>query len=159
MITQERLKELLHYDQHTGLFTWVKSPNRFMKLGDIAGSNASGYLKTRIDGCYYMNHRLAFLYMNGSFPKDMVDHINGVRNDNRWTNLRDATRQMNGQNRRRAENINKSGLLGVVTFRNKWVARIRANGKNLYLGIFTCPNEAHQAYLKAKRELHAGCTI
>ena len=97
MITQEKLKSILRYDLHTGWFIKTNMP-----LGSV-GKN--GYLSIRIDYKSYYLHRLAFLYMTGSFPEHDVDHINGNRHDNSWSNLREATRSQNLQNRK--ANLNR----------------------------------------------------
>ena len=101
------------------------------------------------------------LWITGAWPEHDVDHINGVRNDNRWSNLREVTRTVNIQNQRIAQTRNVAGLLGVSfeKARNKYKAGIVAGGKYHNLGRFNTAEEAHAAYLKAKRELHEGCTI
>ena len=90
-----------------------------------------------------------------------IDHINGNRTDNRIANLRAVTRGGNMQNQRRAHASNTSGLLGVYykPKNKKWAAQIQANKKRMNLGLFKTAEEAHTAYLKAKRELHDTCTI
>lgn len=160
MITQERLKELLHYDPETGVFTWrIRTSNR-VKVGDVAGSAAAyGYLEIGIDGVTAKSHRLAFLYMTGEWPEHDVDHINGIRTDNRWANLRTATRSQNLQNLRAAKSNSKTGLLGVSPYNGTFRASIKHNGKQITLGRFSCPHAAHAAYLKAKAELHPFSTL
>jgi hypothetical protein len=163
VLTQKRLKELLNYDQETGAFTWLVAPNGRIHVGQIAGSqNADGYIQIKIDRVTHRAHRLACLYMTGKWPEEEIDHRNTVTSDNRWKNLREATRVLNAQNSRRARKVNKSsGLLGV-TQRNKgrgFQARIRFEGKEKRLGTFSTAEMAHEAYVKAKRELHLGCTI
>jgi hypothetical protein len=97
--------------------------------------------------------------MTGAWPAGQVDHLNGARTDNRWTNLREATAAVNSQNQRVAYPRNKSGFLGVRAFRAGWTAQITVARKQVYLGNFSTPEAAHEAYVKAKRELHAGCTL
>jgi hypothetical protein len=114
MITQARLKEVLHYSPDTGEFVWLTNPRNQRKVGKLAGSvTADGYATIGIDGFYYKAHRLAHLYMTGILPTDYIDHINGYRNDNRWDNLRNATRQQNQHNSGKAVN-NTSGFKGVT---------------------------------------------
>lgn len=98
--------------------------------------------------------------MTSSLPRNHVDHINGIRSDNRWCNLREATRQENMCNQKVPHINNKSGYLGVYIDRtNKFVAQIAKNNKKLYLGRFNTAEEAHQVYLQAKRKHHEYCTI
>lgn len=155
-LTQSRLKELLHYNPDTGLFTWKVSLSKRVKVGDIAGTVKNpGYLRIRIDGKPYYAHRLAWLYVYGAWPKDQIDHINGERTDNRICNLREATNAENQQNRKKQIN-NVSGYPGVYWNKSgqKWQARIKINSKTKYLGLFETPEAGHHAYLAAKAELH-----
>ncbi|MEJ7932564.1 HNH endonuclease signature motif containing protein [Ramlibacter sp. AN1015] len=151
----------MNYDPDTGLFTWRVKPNRNKRVGDCVGSRAgNGYLRTRLFGVDVSLHRLAWAFMHGDWPTQDIDHINGDRTDNRIANLRDVPRRINAQNLRRARSNNISGLLGVATLANgKFLARIHVNGKNVRLGLFTSPAEAHSAYIAAKRELHEGCAV
>ncbi len=160
MITQDRLRELLCYDQETGVFQWLVSRGR-ARAGSIAGSADSyGYLQTKIFGRIYLNHRLAWLYAHGEWPDEQIDHINGCRYDNRLANLRKVSASINQQNQRKARLDNKSGFLGVGRIGKRWQARISYPGsKDTYLGLFDTPELAHAAYLEAKRRLHPGGTI
>lgn len=144
------LKELLSYNPETGLFVWLKNRGRLAKCGSVAGSlDTHGYLHITISGKIYLSHRLAFLFMTGEFPIDCVDHINRVRTDNRWCNLRDATKRQNSNNK---NNGNK--YVGVTKFGNRYQASIkkRVNGINTttHLGMFGNPEEATKAYQLAK---------
>lgn len=112
-----------------------------------------------IAGKEYVQHRLAWLYMHGRWPSGDIDHINGNRSDNRFSNLRDVATQTNSENRRCAQKNNKAGLLGVTKRRNGYEARIRVLGRLIYLGLYDTPERAHEVFLQAKRERHAGCTI
>jgi HNH endonuclease len=109
----------------------------------------------------YKAHRLAWLITRGSWPIDQLDHINGIRDDNRLANLREASNLLNQQNQRLPRSNNKSGYLGVswCSSRESFEARIRSQGKRLFLGYFSVADEAHAAYLQAKRLLHAGNTL
>ena len=99
MLTQERLKQLLNYDPETGIFTRIISVSSNALKGDIAGwINGHGYRQLSIDYKKYDCHRLAFLYMLGKLPNEEVDHINHIRSDNRWINLREVTRHENKKN-------------------------------------------------------------
>lgn len=153
MLTADRLRDLLDYNSETGIFRWKVRVARRVRVGDIAGSADNGYREIRIDYTAYRAHRLAWLYAHGVWPKE-IDHINGVMDDNRLLNLRDATKSENQQNQRRAQSNNKTGLLGVSLRRGKFQAQIMASGKNLHLGYFATAELAHAAYVQAKRRLH-----
>lgn len=159
MLTQDRLKELIYYDPETGVFTrLVRTTNR-VHVGDVAGTIDQGYRRIRLLGICYSAHRLAFLYMIGRFPTDKADHINGIRSDNRWANLREATHSINAQNQRRPQKRNKLGLLGVHRHGIGFRALLYVDGANKSLGTYKTPELAYAAYLEAKRKLHPGCTI
>jgi hypothetical protein len=156
MLTQDRLKQLLHYDPETGLFTWLVSTARCVKVGDVAGAyDKKGYRVIQIDGKQYQAHRLAFLYMTGKFPTNGTDHIDGDPANNRWTNLRECTTAENAQNTASRKN-SSSKYLGVSWFKRdqKWKAQIQINGEQKYLGQFDTEDEAYQAYCKAKADFH-----
>lgn len=149
MLTQERLKQLLQYDPNNGRFTRLvaRGPS---KAGSEAGrKNTQGYRHIHIDGHDYLSHRLAFLYMTGSFPGDEVDHINRVRNDNRWANLRHATRLTNNTNKGVYRN-NASGVPGVSwkAKYKRWNVMFWADGKEFYVGSF----QDKQSAIKARAE-------
>tara|TARA_R110000868_G_scaffold302142_2_gene562628 strand:+ start:724 stop:1236 length:513 start_codon:yes stop_codon:yes gene_type:complete len=161
-LTAERLRELVAYNPESGDFTWLVRRNNHVKAGDVAGNlHSSGRRQIMIDGRNYKAHRLAVLYVHGRFPSAETDHINGQPDDNRWANLREASKSENQQNQRNAQSNNKSGFLGVSWHAQtkKWRAQIGLNKKRIYLGLFSTAEEAHQAYLTAKRELHSYCTI
>ena len=149
--TAERLREQLEYSPETGLFS-----RDGREVGSV--NKALGYVSTSIDGVTYMAHRLAWLYVHGEWPA-IIDHINGDRTDNRLVNLRSSTSSINNQNRRTASKRSKSGVLGVCWDRGRWVAHIMTDRKRKNLGRFKTIDEAQTAYLVAKRQLHAGCTI
>lgn len=161
--TIERVREVFAYDAETGLFTRKVATSRSTKVGECAGTIAlHGYVQIRIDGHLDLAHRLAWFYVHGEWPKGQIDHINGVRNDNRIANLRDVSRSMNLQNQRKATATNKTtGMLGAHLHKPSglFVASIRAEGQHKHLGYFKTPEAAHIAYVAAKRELHEGCTI
>ena len=156
MLTQERLKELLHYDPDTGIFTNLTQRAKRVKKGAVAGWNDNGYVRIEILGKTYRAHRLGWLYMYGAFPKKGIDHINGNKFDNRIVNLREASDLQNGQNQHNPTKRNTSGYLGVSWSKreNKFVAQIRVNGKGRQIGFFNTAEEAHEAYLKAKKQDH-----
>lgn len=148
MISHSRLLEVLEYDPIEGVFVRKAT-------GKVAGSvMTGGYRRVRIDGCVYLCHRLAWLYVHGSEPENEVDHINGDTGDNRISNLRLATHLENSQNR--IVRKNRSGHPGArwVPSRGKWCSRIRVGGKEIHIGLFDSPAEASAAYLAKKSELH-----
>jgi hypothetical protein len=156
MLTQALLKEFLHYDPLTGVFTRLAS-RKISTIGNEVGSkNAGGYLQVRLGSKTYLMHRLAFLYMTGDFPEHMADHINGIRDDNRWENLRPATRSQNLQNTG-AYSRNSTGFKGVSfgASEGTYAAQIGFEGKKISLGIFTTAEAAALAYKIKSEELHS----
>jgi len=159
--TLARVREVVEYDPRAGTFTWrVRTSIRIMP-GAIAGTKKadSGYVLVGIDGVQYRAHRLAWFMMTGDWPSGDVDHINGVRHDNRWSNIRVVTSAVNGQNRRRAQRDNRLGVLGVFQCKKRYQAQVKLNGVVTHLGTFDTPEQAHEAYVEAKRRLHEGCTL
>lgn len=155
-ITQNELKELLHYDPETGVFTWKVDRGSRYKAGSRAGSVGSyGYREIRLSNKLYKEHRLVWLYVYGVWPEFELDHINGVTGDNRLCNLREATSLENKQNAS-IRSDNTSGHTGVCWHKRarKWMAYIAVNNKIKYLGLHKTIDEAKEAYLKAKEELH-----
>jgi hypothetical protein len=158
-LTQDRLKELFEYDPETGLFT--KKPRKGSRgrwtMPVVYGvDGANEYVQIRVDGRNYGAHRLAFLYMDGVLPTSLVDHRDGSGRNNRWSNLRQATYQQNTQANHRQNKNNTSGYRGVywAKGKNKWQARIEADGKEIHLGYFECPAAASEAYRAKKAEVH-----
>jgi len=157
MITAEELRKLLSYDPETGVFTW--RVDRFcgrgrvrMASGDVAGATGTGgYRVITVFYNGYAAHRLAWLYMTGEWPSHHLDHINGTRDDNRWCNLRAATRAENNRNVK-IKNTNAIGAKGVTNHKGRYRARITVDGKGVHLGYFGCPTAAHLAYCKAAKE-------
>jgi hypothetical protein len=153
-LTQARLKELLRYDPDTGVFTWlVRRPNG-VKVGDPAGAvhKGSGYLRIKIDGRPYAAGRLAWLYMTGKWPIELIDHKDTDRTNNKWLNLRPATFVQNIRNRKTtAQSELKGAYLKSDHFRRAkpWATCIRVDGALKHLGTFAKPEEANAAYAKA----------
>jgi hypothetical protein len=135
-LTQDRLKELLHYDVNTGVFIWAKGRRGCTKGAVAGGLDSHGYISIGIDGVKHMAHRLAWFYVYGYYPTE-VDHENHARADNRLDNLRDANRVSNSKNISKPI-TNKSGVVGVSWSKrlgkrnDKW--EVRASGK--FLGYF-----------------------
>lgn len=157
VITQELLKEKLHYDKDTGVFTWldVKSNGKKMR-GKVAGyANKDGYVKiglTLEDKFYvYLAHRLVWLYEHGEFPNGHLDHINHDRDDNRITNLRMATHRENMRNQSMSSN-NTTGHSGVSfqKSRGKYCAYVCVDYKKIHLGLFENIEDAAKAAREAR---------
>jgi hypothetical protein len=159
-ISYERLVEVANYCPVTGVFT-SKVSRGPLKVGDQIGCiNLNGYWQMCIDGALHYGHRLAFLWMEGEYPPRLVDHINGDRSDNRWSNLRHATAGVNAQNQRRPRIDNTSGLLGVSMHADgKWQARIKVGPNYKSLGLHDTKEAAHAAYVAAKKLHHEGNTL
>jgi hypothetical protein len=159
-LTAQRLRELLHYDEETGIFTnRVNRWSRGVAGRQVGNTMPQGYRRIGIDGRIYQAHRLAWLYVYGEWPKHCIDHINGNKADNRIENLRDVTVETNTQNLRRARADSGTGYMGVFHFKGKYISYIRCAGKRIYLGLFNDPEEGSRVYLEAKRKLHSGNTL
>ena len=158
-LTLDLLREILHYDPETGVFTWkVRRGNRAIP-GAQAGSKSTNKpkqrLSIRINGKSYFNHRLAWLYMTGEWPALEIDHIDTDSLNNRWNNLRLATTSQNQANRGPQKN-NKSGFKGVYWHPSHaaWRAAVRFKGRKIILGEFRTPEDAHAAYCTKVAELY-----
>jgi hypothetical protein len=152
LISQERLKQVLWYDQESGIFRWRYSLNNRTKAWKIAGVKLpKGYIHIGIDKKMYRAHRLAWLYVHGEMPLHEIDNLNQITNDNRISNLRLATRKQNSENRNVFLN-NKTGCRGVSFHKksNKYRAQVRHLGKTIHLGLFGTIEDASQA-ARAKR--------
>jgi len=149
VITQEQLKELLHYCPETGVFTWIHGNGKGVKAGDIAKNvDVKGYPRTQIKQVSYKLHKLAFLYMTGELPdrKTLIDHEDGDKLNNSWSNLRLVDRTTSNRNRRFAKGI-MSGIEANIygTYR----VRIRSNGSYIHIGTFKTAEEAVAAKFAA----------
>lgn len=152
MITQAILKENLNYDSHTGIFSWKKSNNGRIKVGDVAGSETTkGYLHIGLKGKIHKSHRLAWLYVYGSMPTKEIDHIDGDKLNNKISNLRQVSRSENMKNVKVRKN-NTSGFCGVYWKGelNKWMVLIQSFGKTKYIGIFSDLSDAVKARIDAE---------
>jgi hypothetical protein len=167
MITQKQIKELLHYNPETGIFTWLeRTPYMFESsetrsqnskcniwnsrfAGKKAGnlSKTDQYIQISLFSKNYRAHFLAYLYMTGKHLKKDIDHVNGIRNDNRWINLRPATRSQNLQNAKIPKN-NTSGYKSICfdKAKGKWLVRGNLNGKQIFLGYFDNLQDASKFY-------------
>lgn len=153
-LTAESLRSILHYDPETGVFTWVSNVSFNPLAGKKAGTDDwRGYISIRVAKVKHKAHRLAWLYMTGSWPKCVIDHINSDTLDNRWVNLREASFSQNQANRRISKN-NSSGFKGVYLRVEagrspRWCAVITFCGKKIRVGQFSTKEEAAAAYARA----------
>lgn len=155
-LSYQYLRAILDYDSEIGVLKWkvVRGSCAQIKPDQIAGSKGSGgYRIVMIDGVRYFAHRLIWFYVTASWPRDLVDHANMVRDDNRWCNLREAT---NAQNQRNLgmRKWNTSGFKGANFHHRsgKWRAAINLGNKGQHLGLFDTVEEAHAVYMKAAIE-------
>lgn len=165
-ITATLVRQLLDYDPTTGVFTWLRGDESLFREqkfarrwnarwpGNVAGvkTNDTGYIKICIAGSRIYAHRLAFLYMTGRLPEQQVDHINGVRDDNRWANLREVSLQENRKNMRMVK-TNTTGVTGVTRWQGRWIAQIRANGTTIRIGAYDTLEQAAIARRAAEKVL------
>jgi hypothetical protein len=155
MLDAETLRKTFSYDPETGHFYWLKRRNGVIKGRPAGYVSPDGYITIRINRILYKAHRLAWLYIHGIWPSDLIDHINNDPSDNRLSNLREATHSQNLAN---VPNWGKntSGLKGVswCSHRKKWKAQVRLNNKRKTVGLFDTKEEAFIAYCKAASEMH-----
>jgi len=141
MLTQKRLREVLNYDPETGLSTWVRGA----RAGEPAGAlhDDRGFLKVSIDGQRHLLHRLAWLWMTGAMSRSTVEHMDGDRSNNGWTNLREGDRMQKALHRgppRRPTHVE-----GVWSVGERFEAAINVEGLTLSLGGFATARQAHDA--------------
>lgn len=154
-IALEKLKSLAFFDPETGAFKRLVRRGKFAEgtlIGDVA---ADGYWRVMIDNKRYLAHRLAWFYTHGVWPEHTIDHINGIRTDNRICNLRDVPHEINILNRHAPTNAS-SGVRGAYWHKRmeKYSSSIGHGGKHIFLGYFNNPEDANLAYMKAKKLLH-----
>lgn len=150
-LTVDRLREVVSYDADTGAFRWSGTKRVGVRNGDRAGNaHPNGYRRIMIDRNYYLEHRLAWFYVFGEWPRQQIDHIDRCRSNNRLGNLRDVSRSINQQN--------ASPFRGVTWHKRckRWRAAIKVNGKGKELGLHATKEAAHQAYINAKMQFHKG---
>ena len=159
-LTAEFVRSVLDYDPQTGILRWRHRWDRPQQWntrysGTVAGQINNGYrcIQVERDKGAYNAARLAWLYVTGEWPLDQIDHINGIRDDNRWRNLRAASNAENNRNRG-AQSNNGTGLRGVSRWGKRWQARISVDGRQVRVGAFDTPEEAAAAYAAAARRLH-----
>jgi hypothetical protein len=148
-----QLKEILEYQPDTGLFFWKRSGKGIKKNRKAGHLSKDGYVDIRIKNCLHPAHRVAWVMMTGNWPDNFVDHINRIRSDNRFVNLREATKAENAQNTDLPSN-NTSGYKGVVWHKpnRNWCAQIFINKKHIHLGSFENLQDAINARIEAEKE-------
>jgi hypothetical protein len=157
-ISAASVRAILDYDPATGVFKWKRRQGLSVQwngkwAGKVAGSPSStGHIHIKIEGRGYCAHRLAWLYMTGDLPNE-IDHINADKTDNRFNNLRIATRAQNNANKGVQKN-SASRVKGVYKFRNKFKAQMWLDNKPVHLGVFDTLEEAKSAHEKAYKELY-----
>ena len=157
----ELARSYISYDPVSGEITWIKSTSNAVKIGSMSGKsvNSDGYRLICFFGVFYKVHRLAWFLTFEKWP-DQIDHINGIRHDNRLENLSSVTGQINTHNQKKAHSNSSTGVLGVVPKLNgKFSAEIRLNGKKIHIGTFSTVEEASLAYKEAKNKLHPGAIV
>jgi hypothetical protein len=143
----QELTTILEYDEITGMVRWL-NPSQQQPKGWHHGIASRGYWAIKINYRGYRVHVVAWTLKTGEWPDDFeIDHKDKNRGNNRWDNLRKATRQQNARNQRLSK-VNNTGVTGVVHFRDRFRAMIGVNRKIIYLGYFDTLEEA----AKARRE-------
>lgn len=145
----KHIRELLDYDHSTGALVWKARgerkgwDTRYAGKPAFTTKAANGYMVGRIGGNSYYAHRVAYCHYHGHWPEHHIDHINGIRHDNRIENLRDVTALENHRNRNPTPK-NTSGTTGVWLHKQsgKWLAGICVNGKSVHLGSFSSKDDA-----------------
>lgn len=161
MITQELLHKMFFYDPNSGSLLFKPYLANKRKNQVVGYLQSNGYMCVSVEGKKHSLHRLIWMFHYGSFPSKQIDHVNGIKTDNRIENLREANSSENQQNQRQPSASNTSGFLGVTWCKKnkRWVSGIKLNRKRFHLGYFDTPEKAYDAYLAKKRELHPFQTI
>jgi hypothetical protein len=152
VVEKKLVRELFRY--FDGNLYWKKRPSNGVDVTRPAGSDVGGYRVLRLGGKEYRMHRLIWLYVTGSWPEGVLDHINGMGLDNRISNLRDVDFRENSRNQA-LHRDSTSGIMGVHFHKSiqKWTAHIQVNNKKLHLGSFETKEEAAKIR-KAAEILH-----
>lgn len=157
----EEAKEMFDYNPDTGLLfrkTGSKYMNHIHINSFVGWKTPNGYMRVSVNNFNYNVHRLIWLLMTGKWPEYQIDHINGIRDDNRFCNLREATLSQNSANRIKNKNKSSCGYKGVFKDKNGWQSRITLHGNQIYLGNYGTPEEAHAAYVAKAKELFGDYT-
>ena len=153
MLDAEKVRELFFYNSKTGVLKWKKA-GRGRRPNRIAGAlDGKGYCFVHLRPYgFYRTHRIIWLWKTGKWPPGEIDHKNGIRSDNRWCNLRSATRLQNCHNTRRTKS--KTGIKGVFWHDEckGYAAVIHAEGRKIWLGAHKTPELAAAAYRKAAKK-------
>jgi len=153
-ITPEYLSKVFHYNPETGDFSWRSAHTNRVKAGDVVRAKiGKGYYAVQLD-CHRMRvHNVVWAIHYGKFPEGVIDHVNGIKTDNRIANLRDVTTSQNAYNVGRQKN-NTTGFKGVSRNGAGFKAEISADKQSHYLGTFPSLEGAASAYAKAAKQLH-----
>jgi hypothetical protein len=146
---------LLTYDSETGELRWI-APGRGCRVGDLAGyHDSAGYRLVEIDHQIYLAHRIIWKMMTANDPAILIDHKDGDKDNNRWGNLREATKAENQRNSKKPVS-NTSGVKGVCwdVQAQRWLARISVNSRNIHIGTFTNLADAARARQLAAEQMH-----
>ena len=156
-LTYERAREVFNYDPNTGKLSWKVATSFRVRVGDVIDSQWKPilYYVVMIDGAQYLVHRVIRLWMTGKWPVRFLDHANGVKTDNRWCNLREASTVEN-QHNKPVSKRNKCGYKGVYFSKDmkKWTAEIMSHRVHMHLGFFDTAKEAAHAYNEAALKHH-----
>ncbi len=154
-VTADELRRMLSYDPDTGVFTWKHTvSSKAPKGSSPSGKDRDGYLVMTFKGKYLRQHRVAWCYMTGSWPKEKIDHKNGIRDDNRFCNLRECDEQDNNRNRGLSA-VNTSGVSGVSFQQGKWAVRLRLNKHDRrFFGYFDDLELAELVANEARNKYH-----
>ncbi len=160
-LTASQAREIFTYEPDTGLFYWRHPAYRRNIYKPAGCPDVKGYLQVGINGKTFKLHRIAWLMSYESWPLGQIDHIDGNKDNNRLSNLREATQTLNQENRRSPQSNNKIGILGVSLCKKtgKYKSQIQVNNEQIIIGYYDSPEIAGDAYLEAKRLHHIGCTI
>ena len=157
MLTIERLREVLNYDPITGIFTWKKSVSNRIKVGEVAGHPKCGggrYHGIRIDSRLYLAHRLAWFYVHGKWPSDLVDHKDRNGLNNAIDNLREASQSHNLANSVRIKSRSMTGIRNVYRRGSKFFVSLSFAGKAHYGGSFKTLEAAALAASDLASKIH-----
>lgn len=166
-ISHDDLLRRLSYNPESGLFTWRECKSKPSMVGEVAGYlRPKDGIVIRINGVRYRAGRLAWFYMTGEWPYEVIDHVDGDPSNNRWSNLRSVDIQTNAQNRRSASASKQDGNpIGAYLHKKSGkyqaglTATILGKKRSIYLGLYDSPDEAHAVYVEVKRMLHQGSTM
>lgn len=149
------ISDLLEYQHETGILIWKIRVNSKVPAKAKAGNVMNqGYLAVTIKGKKLLAHRVAWLLFHKNWPKGQIDHINGIKLDNRICNLRDVNASENLKNRRIPGGKNPYVGVSKIKNTNFWQANIGYNNFQKNLGRFDTPEKARLAYLSAKKIYH-----